>query len=627
MQLSPLGLAALREYNRRHPAQIPGDSLAERTATELRAWFHPKQRAFFARVRGKERSRWRALLKSRRVGATAGGVRELLAAALESPGFRATYVSKTAVDARDRAWTNDNKTGILDLIRELGEPVKLRRQKLESYRLGGITVAVKDLAMKLDFTNGSQIEVFGANNVDRQASKRGAAKHVFWVDEAQDFPDLDEFIAVISPALRDFGGECWLTGTPGRDCAGLFYEVTKDEVDGDERPEGWDVHHINVIDNPFFGTVVKDRRGEDQWWVEDNLAGDRRLTFAERLRHRHGPFKTREEADRVAAEVRWDISAGAEMREKGLKGDEPDFIREWLGQWVKIDAAFVYPVHSIPKRRLIYAPQRLLPNPLVGTDPRFDGHPPWYDHHAAVRDLPRVDAQNRPHKWLYSLWFDFGFWPDPFAAVLWAFTPTLHDVFEMFSWKQTRLHADDQATYIRMLWEVESAIVSFGGDAAGKQADFAEWHRRFNMPLEEANKQGKNTLEEMLAGDIRRGFVHFREGSPLLTEMRFLVYLPTAPGKPRIVHKHRKVNGVIHGDHCCDGARYGFSALTHYLSKIPGERPLPGTRAAYQLEEAKIEQDLDEREAKLQERLADADELAEEYGRVGTYERDGYAWG
>jgi hypothetical protein len=121
----------------------------------------------------------------------------------------------------------------------------------------------------------------------------------------------------------------------------------------------------------------------------------------------------------------------------------------------------------------------------------------------------------------------------------------------MFSWKQTRIHADDQARYIKLLWEVEPAIVSFGGDAAGKQADFAEWSRRLNLPLQEANKAGKNTLEELLAGDVRRELVHFRAGSPLLTEMRHLVYLPSKPGKPREVHKHRKVAGVIHGDHCC----------------------------------------------------------------------------
>lgn len=534
MRLSPAGIAAARELARRRPVPIPATQRAAVVAESIRAWFHPRQRSLLTSV-----ATWIATCKTRRAGATSGGVRELIARALEKPGFRATYISKTSVDARDRAWTNDNKSGFLDVIRELGDSVKLKRRKLEAYKLGGIIIEVRDAKMKLDFSNGSQLEIFGANNIGRHSSKRGSAKNVFWIDEAQDFPGLDEFIAVISPSLRDFGGQCWLTGTPGRDCAGLFYEVTKEEVE--ERPAGWEVHTISIVDNPFFGHVVDHTgpEGEIEYLVEDNLG------------RRTGPYYDIDDAERAAVQVRWDVTAGAEKREKNLKGDEADFVREWLGRWVKADARYVYPVHAVPRHQLLFAPQRLRDNPFVGSDPRFDLHPPWYDHHAAVRDLPRLGRDRRPHKWLYSLWFDFGFHPDPFACVMWAFTPTLHDVYEMFSWKMTEVHADDQARYIKLIWDAVSEIVSFGGDAAGKQADFAEWQRRLNLPLEEANKAGKNTLEELLAGDVRRGLVHLRENSPLHTEMRHLVYLPTKPGKTREVHKHRKVNGVVHGDHCC----------------------------------------------------------------------------
>jgi hypothetical protein len=626
MRPSPIGIAAVREYARRHPPLEVQDAGAayqsQRMATAIRSWFHPKQRRFFVRTRGARGwCSWRATIKNRRAGATSGGVRELIARAIETPGFRATYCSKTNVDARDRAWTNDTKSGFLDTIRELGAPARKKPgPKRERYVLGGVTITVREARMKLDFSNGSQIEVFGANNIGRHSSKRGAAKHVFWIDEAQDFPGLDEFFAVLSPAIRDFGGEVWMTGTPGVDCVGLFYEVTKEETDGDKRPDGWEVHAIACTDNPFFGKVVPELdstapAGVVVYYVEDNLAHDGRLPPEERALHRHGPYADPDEAERAAVQVRWDATAGAELREKNLKGDEPDFVREWLGRWVKADARYVYPVHAVPRHQLLFAQQRLRDNPFVGSDPRFDGHPPWYDHHVAVRDLPRKGRDGRLHKWLYSLWFDFGFWPDPFAAVLWAFSPTLNDVYEMFSWKQTKVHADDQAAYIKLLWDVEPAIVSFGGDAAGKQADFAEWARRLNLPLEEANKQGKNTLEELLAGDIRRGLVHLRESSPLYTEMRHLVYLPTTPGKPRQVHKHRTVNGVVHGDHCCDAGRYGFAALTHYLAQLGGDRPDPGTRHAYEQEAEKIERDLDQREARREAALEAADELAEEYGR------------
>lgn len=621
MRLSPLGIAAIREQARRHPAPVTiGKTRCAKAAAEIREWMYPKQRAFFT-----SRATWRATVKTRRAGATSGGVRELIARALEFPGFRATYVTDTGVNARDRAWNNDNKSGFCDIVRQLGEPVRLARKKLEAYSIGGIVIEVRNGEMQLDFDNGSQIDLFGANDIGRQQNKRGSSKDVFWIDEAQDFNQLEAFIGVISPSMTDFQGECWVTGTPGRDCLGLFYEITKEREEGDEPLAEWEVHHFTVADNPFFGAVVETTApgGAIVYYVEDNLAHNVKLSKAERAEHRYGPYDTSADAELAASDIRWEVTAGREKRTKNLKGDEPDFVREWLGKWVKADARYVYPVHAVPKHQLLFAPQRLADNPFVGTDPRFDGHPPWYDHQLAIRDLPRVGRDGRPHKWLYSLWFDFGFNPDPFAAVLWAFTPSLNDVYEMFSWKQTGIHADDQARYMKLLWDVEPAIVSFGGDSAGKDADFAEWERRLNLPLEKANKPGKNTLEELLAGDIRRGLVHLREGSPLYSEMRNLVYLPTKPGKTREVHKHRVVNGIVHGDHCCDAARYGFSALTHYLSQVAGDKPKPGSREALQAEERKIERSIEQADAIRERKLEEADEFIDENRQ---YEDGGYQW-
>jgi hypothetical protein len=581
-------------------------------AGALRAFYHRKQAAFFTSP-----ATLRATKKTRRCGATTGGCREIIARAIEIPRFRAVYATTTRIEAKARAWRNDTQSGFVDVIERYGE--RLKGAGVPRYDLGSVIVEVREGDLALVFSNGSLIELFGADDEGAIMKLRGLAKHVYWIDEAQDFSWLERFYkAVVVAGMNDFGGECWLTGTPGRDPVGMFYEVTRDD-DVEARLAGWEIHEITVTDNPFFGRVVWER---GRWFVEDNLydQGAERSTHAwtgeiAAGAHRWGPFDDEGDAEAAAVKVRWERGAGATIRKNGWADDDPDAVREFKGRWVSEGARYVYPVHSVPPHQLLFAPQRLRDNPLVGSDPRFDGHPPWYDHVAAVRDLPRIGRDRRPHKWLYSLWFDFGFWPDPFAAVLWAFTPTLNDVYEMFSWKQTKVHADDQARYIKLLWDVEPAIVSFGGDAAGKQADFAEWSRRLNLPLEEANKQGKNTLEELLAGDIRRGLVHLREGSPLYTEMRHLVYLPTAPGKPRQVHKHRAVNGIVHGDHACDAARYGFAALTHYLSQLGTERPPPGSRQAYEQEAERLERDLDQREARREAALEAADELAEEYGR------------
>jgi hypothetical protein len=595
------------------------DQLAERAAAvaQLRALYAPKQAAFF-----RPGKRWKATRKTRRAGITTVGVREMLARAIEIPGFRATYFASTRGEAESRAWRSDTKSGLVDVLLKLAAPVD--HPTLTAFSLGGVVIEVREADLKLTFSNGSEIELFGVDNMRAHRKKRGGAKHLIWIDEAQDFAHLEEFFDAVIVPMSDFGIEVWMTGTPGVDCAGMFYEITKEPEDGDKPMEGWEVHELAQIDNPFFGHVVTDTTaGVPVYYVEDNLFTDQRLTVEERSEHRYGPFDTTQEAEAEAVRIRWEQTAGEAMRSKGWKGDEPQFVREFLGKWVKSDARYVYPVHGRPRHELFFAPQRLVDNPFVGSDPRFDGHPPWYDHTAAVRDLPRLDRARRPHQWLYAIGADFGYFPDPFAIVLWAFSPTSDHIYEMFSWKMTKVATDDQGAYLKLLWDAVDGIVSFVGDPANKQDDFAMWRRRLNLPIDEAAKRGKNTLEEFLADDIRRGRVHLRENSPLYTEMRHLVYLPTKPGKTREVFKHRVVNGIVHGDHLCDCSRYSYIDLTHYLSDLGQPRPEPGTREAYAQEEAKVErsiEDADRRREARQDELDEMDERAVEYGAYGDYD-------
>lgn len=603
--LSPRAIYVLRELARRRPALTKQQrEAASNMAATLRAFMYPKQAAFF-----RSKARWRATSKTRRAGATAGGCRELLARAITQPGFRATYAATTRDEARSRAWKSDTKSGLVDLLEQYGTQVP--HPTLTSYDLGGVRVDVRDVDSRLEFSNGSQVELFGADGEKGQRRKRGGAKHVFWIDEAQDFTSLDRFIdAVALAAMSDFGGELWVSGTPGRDCTGMFYDITKDPADGEDPLPNWEVHVISVVDNPKFGRVVDGFTddGVPTWYVVDNLGT------------RHGHYETFAEAEKDAVQVRWDRTAGEALQLKGWTGTEPDFIREWLGKWVKEDARYVYPIHVIPEHQLLYAPQRLAPNPFIGTHDRFAKHPQWYDHHAAVADLPRPKFGRRAYQWLFALGVDFGYKPDPFALVLWAFNMELPDVYEMFSWKMTEVNTDDQGAYMKLLWDAVDGIVSFVGDPAGKTDDFAVWQTRMGLPIDPANKRGKETLEEFLADDVRRGRIHLRRGSPLHLEMKHLVYLPAKPGKPRVVHKHRKVNGVEYGDHCCDGARYSYTDLTHFLSKERTEAPKPGTPEAMAREEAKHETAL-EREDRIAEQLAAGDEAVAEYE---TYQ--GYQW-
>jgi hypothetical protein len=595
----------LAELARRRPvlAESQANAAAE-AAGQLRAFYYPKQRAFFT-----SKHRRKATSKTRRAGATAGGVREIVARCIEHPNYRATVVHSTKAEARARAWLSDTQSGFVDILRKLGTPVD--HPSLEVVKLGGVTIEIRDQIMQLDFSNGSQVCIFGYDDLRAMRKQRGLAKHLYWIDEAQDIRFLEDFYNKVIMAQQDFDCEVWLSGTPGQDCSGMFYEITKEEDDGPRSP-GWEVHTIAQIDNPFWGHVVGGSEdGRIVYHVEDNL------------KTKFGPFASFLEAEKAAGTVRWEATAGKALRERGWKGDEPDFIREFLGKWCKSDARYVYPVHACNPFDLLYAPARLIKNPHPNADkhidPITDKPPMWCDFRKAITDLPKLKKQgNRKRQWMFAIGADFGYHPDPFSIVVWAFSYDSQEVFEVFSFKAQKVHTDDQGLYLKMVWDAFDAVVCFVGDPAGKQDDFEVWRTRMGLPIEEANKRGKNTLEEFLADDIKRGRVHLRREGALHDEMRHLVYLPTKPGKTREAAKHRRAaDGKVHGDHCCDGARYAYADLTHYLAKEPNPLPDAGTREASEAEAEKLEKDLERREALRAEKLADGDEAY--FDSIGEY--------
>jgi hypothetical protein len=596
----------LAELARRRPVvAVSQQHQADEAATLLRAFYYPKQNAFFT-----SKHRRKATSKTRRAGATAGGVREILARCVEHPNYRVTVVHSTKQEARARAWLSDTQSGFVDILRQFGTPVD--HPSLEVVKLGGVTVEIRDQVMQLDFSNGSQVCIFGFDDERAMRKQRGLAKHLYWIDEAQDIRFLEGFYNKVVMAQQDYDCEVWLSGTPGQDCAGMFYDITKEEDDGPRLP-GWEVHTIAQIDNPFWGHVVG-TFGE--YYVEDNL------------KQKYGPYASYLEAEAAAGQVRWDVTAGNALKDRGWKGDEPDFIREFLGKWCKQDARYVYPVHSVSPYNLLYAPQRIIkpnrvPVPIDNyvnhIDPMTGAPPFWCDFKKSITDLPKQKKFRRNRQWMYAIGADFGYHPDPFAIVVWAFAHDTQDVYELFSWKAQKVHTDDQGQYLLKVWTELDNVVCLVGDPAGKQDDFDVWRTRLNLPIDEANKKGKNTLEEFLADDIRRGRVHLRHDSPLYDEMKHLLYLPTKPGKTREAAKFRRAaDGKIHGDHCCDAGRYAYEALSHYLSKNAEEKPDKGTTAALYAEEARIEQKLDAREKARAEKLAEGDELYLE--SIGEYD-------
>lgn len=582
MYFSPGIVTTLSRLAQCSSAKVEGDGpdATDRLCAALRERFeaHPKQRAFW-----QTEALQAAALCTRRAGKSDGGVHEWLSLAIEVPGWRGVYVNETKPEARKIVWRNDMGQGFCDLIAKHGTVDG------EGWKLGGVVARTNDTTLEINFSNGSQIALFGADDEQSIGKLRGQAKDEIWVDEAQKMRHLRAFILQVAQAcLADKrkhnddpghrkSGKLKLTGSPSEDCAGYFYDVTPEPESGDTPLPNWEVHRWSVLDNPWFGATPDER-------------------FAR--------------------------TAGEALTANGWDGTEPDYVREWLGKWVKSDARYVYPVHAVPQNLgLTYAPQRLTLNPV---NPE---HPKWVDLQAALADLPRPPRGRRPYDWLFAIGADFGYAQDPFALVCWAFThaPDRPQIYEIMSWKEFKVVPDDQRDYLKALWEGLDNVVVLVGDPAGQvAANMAGWRERVGLPIDEADKSSKPTWQALMAGDIRKGMVRYREGSPLLDEHRHLVYLPTKPGKPLKDDAARRASdGKIHGNHCSDAGLYAFRHLTHYTNRPEREKPEPGTREAYEAEADREELMLDKRSAAQMKAHEMGDEVDHSIEYGGSY---GYEW-
>src|SRR5688572_6416103 len=303
-----------------------------RVAESMLACLFPQQRAFWL----EDQARRKAGLCSRRAGKTFGGARAFLAEALTKPKSRLVYINETRAEAKALLW-DEPDDGLPALMMAAG------LKEGEDYRANATELVIR-------FANGSIIGLFGADD-ERQVNKlRGRKFSAAWSDEAQKMPHLQTLVQrVLGASMKDFDGTLYMTGTPSRDCAGYFYDVTNPE----QTAPGWSVHRWTTRDNPFFGAT------EDE---------------------------------------RYARTSAAALEENGWTEADPHFRREWLGTWVQEDSRYVYPVHQVDPKRLTFAPFRV----------NAAGQ---YDHVAAERDLPR-SPRNRPMTWLYSLGIDYGFRPD-----------------------------------------------------------------------------------------------------------------------------------------------------------------------------------------------------------------------
>lgn len=465
-----------------------------------------------------------AILCGRRSGKTKGGCEQMVVEAATTPGGRFLYLNSTREECLNLAWHGLRLDGMASLV-----------QRLTGLDGEPLNVVLNESRLTIHFPDvGSWIFLKGADDEKGVRKRLGLAYHRVWWDEAQKIPTkLSKTVnEVLMPALLDFkGAKFTITGTPVRQMSGLFFDATFRDLE--KRFSKWALHQWNLLANPAFGATVEERMQNGMLKLQDLYGGPDVVPL-----------------------------------------DSPLMMREGFGLWTHEDAAFTYAVHRA-KHKLTYAPDRRLPT----------GFP---DFRAALEDLPGWGSV----EYFTGLGADIGYSPDPFAicAIAW----NLHDecVYELGSWADTKLDSDDQAACLRRVREIIRpcvAVADAGGSARPAVAGWEkEWIRRYNIPIEAAQKAHKNGAIERYNADILRGRWKYREGSPLLAQLKLIQWLTTRSATGLLIEDPTIANDIA------DASVYIHRGAYHFrVGEEPPPRPPPGTPEALQREEDDLLEQLD----------------------------------
>lgn len=404
----------------------------------------------------------------------------------------------------------------------------------QRYKLGG---RPKDSTLELFFPNGGIIECIGADDLRAVNKARGVASHLVVIDESQKAPHLDALVEdAVGPGMMDYGGQIILAGTPSENLSGLFYEVTNNE---DPRP-GWSRHHLNVLSNPFFGETP---------------------------------------------EIRFKRTVEAYCKMHGLPLEHPKVQREWFGRWVKEDANFTYAVHAVPEHKLCYAEPRWLIPPRIATEGKLKGLPLGGepDILRSLEDLPPGP------RWNFTLFVDLGYFPDPFAYTLYAWSWEWQELLEVASFQDVRLDDDDQfAIMSKIQGLVPLSLV--GGDIGGAATPMGKgwakrWNERYGFALIEAEKPRKYEHIQLFNTDLRKGRIRLRRGSPLHVQMQRVKWLPRTNAKGKLEEDPAIPNDVT------DTGLYGHRHTFQFLATRYEPKPKAGTPEYYDRLERQMEEE------------------------------------
>ena len=333
--------------------------------------------------------------------------------------------------------------------------------------------------------NHSQIFLAGANDEGDIDKLRGSAYRLVALDECASFgPHIDTLVEeVIEPALLDYDGTLALIGTPNAACRGLFYKATTD------KNYGYSLHHWTVLNNPH---IPKARS-----WLDERML-------------KHG----------------WDE-------------DNPIYLREWLGRWVRSDDSLVY---------------------------KYGGSRNSYDV------LPTSE-----YDFNYILGLDLGF-EDATAFVVCAYAEDRPELYVVEAYKQSHMIPSQIAAKIQeyhAAYKIDITVADTGG--LGKSI-VEEFRHRYGLPVRAAEKSKKGSYIEMMNSDFQRGLIKVSPHSPIVDEWQLLQW-----------KDDRKKEDPRYDNHLADACLYAWRESRHYrYAGEPITPPAYGTDAYWERVEASM---------------------------------------
>lgn len=423
-------------------------------------------------------SRRKTLLCPRRAGKSYAAAVYLMATCLSRTTANCLYATLTKGSARGILWP---------LLKQFSEDFQLNCH-------------FHNTQLICTFPGGSRrIILTGAESRAEIDKLRGQPYDLVVIDECKSFPTdvITELVReVIGPALNDTMGSMVLMGTPGNVMAGIFYEATKpDSVltrlykDRDrKKAKMWSGHSWNIAENVaqphLWGACVADK--EAYGWSDDN----------------------------------------------------PIWKREYLGEWVSDDDAFVYK----------FDPSRDL----------------WEKNLEAKNEFGLPDE----HDWVYLMGCDLGY-DDPFALVVVAYSETCPTMYQVYDYKQSQLTVSDVARVISDTKKIFGDFEVMVGDRGGLgKMVLAELSERYELHIEAAEKAEKRDYIELLNSDMIEGRIKVLADSELAQEMNYLVW-----------DSHGQKEDRACANHVCDSFLYTWRYSYHNFSRGRIDPPKPGSKS------------------------------------------------